>query len=192
MTTFFCAVLLFACMIILGVQIMIIRQIGMLQSRLRPENMLTKKPKHTSEREIVFLNGERVTFADQHLTACIFLSTTCYVCRPVLERIGSSMRSLNLNVALASADSGSLDRICSEYDLPQDKVFYGDKLQNDLQVFELPALIVLNSHGDVVVRSFVDGIESIRQQIAQINVGEGKASAPSSLKEGIYEPTGTV
>jgi hypothetical protein len=167
---------LLACLVVLGVQIMIIRQIGILHSRmLGSVGAPAAKPTRTTFRKLHYLDGRERLIADREFTAYLFLSSTCYTCRPMLEKITGATILKRISIALIAADDQAALNVAQQFNLPQSITLRGNELQSDLAVAEVPSLLVLDRFGNVLRRTFVDSVSMIERELAHV--------VPSSLKK---------
>lgn len=144
--------LLLACLIILGFQLMLLRQIGLIHSRLRTLDDPREKPMKTEIRSLRMLDGTDWILAESSTTFCILLSTTCNHCRPILERLSNENFGAAVFIGLSASNRESALDACDTFHLSPSRVFIVRNLQNELNLNEFPGYIVLDENGNILER----------------------------------------
>jgi len=171
-------VLLVVCLIVLVIQLMIVRQIGVLHGRLGPR---VSVPTETSVRILRMLDESDYAITAHDATAVVLVSAACYVCRPVLESIGPLAEKEDIRIGLL-AERNDVVPITEQFGLPLEKTFDGSDLATSLAIAETPILCIIDQSGQVRKREFVDSIETIQRSLRGHDQGKLSRKEPQNGK----------
>jgi hypothetical protein len=147
---------------VLAFQMMLMRQVGLLRLRAAPlVDEDADAPDKTSLAELPPLEGAPRVLGQYPQTVVLMLTTTCAVCRPVLESIGPHVARLGILVGMKAGDEADIRAVSTHHGLPLTAVFPGGELHHDLRIRRLPTLLVLDETGRVRRREFVASLDEV-------------------------------
>ena len=180
--------LLLACVVILTMQVLIVRQIGVLSARLGPELPTEKNPSRTSLTALHYADGSLRELKAHPRTPCLIVSTTCHLCAGILSQLASSRISGGISVGILGRPE-ELPGLKVGLALPPNALFDAEELAQDLKITTVPTFLIVDSDGLVVSRflaeSFEGVVEVLRKHGADLDaplrpdVRETAGSAPT-------------
>jgi len=153
------SLLLLVSLVILSIKVLLIRQIGVLASRMGPDTE-TNKPKRTRIERLDFLDGCSRELRASAPTPMLILSIGCHLCARLLADLAKRSVPERLSVGILGAREEIEEMVTR---LGRDRALYFDAraFAADLEITSAPLFLVVDASLNVVDRTFVDTLEAV-------------------------------
>lgn len=155
--TILMSTLLLTCLVLLSLQVLLIRQIGILSSRMGPEK--ESHPSRTKVEAIEFLDGGLHSLQGSSATPLLIVSVGCHLCVRVLTDLASRGVPERLRVGILGGPE-EIEDLVARLHLARGAFFDAKKLAADLEVSTVPVFLLIDPALNVLHRSFVDSMET--------------------------------
>lgn len=153
-------ILLASSLWLLGMQMMIVRQIGILHARSAGNQDGRELPVEVKTLQFTSFEGVTIDLAAAQVTPVIILSTNCYLCKPIIKGISEGGLPAEFSLGLIGVQPSVLGDFCQAQRLPLSRTFDATKLRSELKLWEIPGLVILTSSGKVAFRTPVDSLKT--------------------------------
>lgn len=167
------SILLVLCVGVLGFQILLLRQIGILHHRLGPPVDSSGSAPGTPQAAPLVLpadfrvetpEGSRPLVGGGE-TYLVFLSLQCYLCKPLLEQAATLTRTPGLRIGLVGVERDNLAEACRAHGIPAEHCCRGDEVRSLAPQSSVPGLLRIAPTGRVVDHGYVDSQKTILEII---------------------------